>query len=109
MLSSQLHFYFVGAPKEVPAADPWGGSTNTNSSGNNWAQFGTPAEWPQTAPASNETSSTGLISGGSQYRVLYDYTTERPDELSVSAGDIVIVSDTLIFVFEIEPFYTDSD
>ena len=43
----------------MPAADPWGAPTNANTSGNNWAQFGATAEWPQTAPVSNETPSTG--------------------------------------------------
>ena len=51
-----------------------------------------------------------FISGGNQYRILYDYTGQRPDELSVSAGDIITVSDALIYVFfEIESFYTSLD
>jgi hypothetical protein len=59
IFSYKLNFYFIDAPKEAPTADPWGGSTNTNSSGNDWAQFGTTAEWPQTKTVSNENSSTG--------------------------------------------------
>jgi hypothetical protein len=68
VFSSKFNFYFIDVPKEAPTADPWGGSTNANSSGHDWAQFdknntnssfGTTAEWPQTTTVSNENSSTG--------------------------------------------------
>jgi len=67
-LTYKLCFYFIETPREPPAADPWGGSTNTNNSGNDWAQFdknntsspfGTTTEWPQTTTVSNGNSSTG--------------------------------------------------
>jgi hypothetical protein len=48
--------------KQTPAADPWGGSTNTNN-GNGWAAFNntsspfsTAQEWPQ-APSNGNSSS----------------------------------------------------
>lgn len=61
------------APKEAPAvvaaADPWGGSTNANNNGSDWAQFdknnhtsspfSTTTQWPQTSTVSNGNSSTG--------------------------------------------------
>ena len=90
VFSFKLDLPFIGAPKEVPAADPWGGSTNTNSGGNDWAQFDTAAEWPQTKSVSD------VI----QYRVLYDYASERPDELSITSGDIITVSHGLVFVVQ---------
>ncbi|CAF4367785.1 unnamed protein product, partial [Rotaria sordida] len=48
--------------------------------------FGTTTEWPQTTTVSNENSSTDAV----QYRALYDYTPERPDEIAISSGDIII-------------------
>ncbi|CAF3513299.1 unnamed protein product [Rotaria sp. Silwood1] len=77
--------------------DPWGESTTTNNHGSDWAQFnshnntsspfGATTEWPQTITVSNENSSTGTI----QYRALYDYAPERPDEIAISSGDIIMV------------------
>ncbi len=32
-----------------------------------------------------------------QYRVLYDYTPERPDEMAISSGDIITVSSSIPF------------
>lgn len=93
-------------PKEAPAADPWGGSANGNTAGNDWAQFdqnktsspfGTTAEWPQTTTGKHGEI---LTSDAIQYQVLYDYAGERPDELSISAGDIVIVSEKQILFFQ---------
>ncbi|CAF4343732.1 unnamed protein product [Rotaria sp. Silwood2] len=73
--------------------DPWGESATTNNNGNDWAQFnnnssspfGTTSEWPETTNVSNGNSATV------QYCALYDYTPERPDEISISSGDIIIV------------------
>ncbi|CAF0815781.1 unnamed protein product [Rotaria sordida] len=85
------------APKIPSNVDPWGGPTTTKNNGNDWAQFnnnnntsspfGTTTEWPQTTTVSNENSSTDAV----QYRALYDYTPERPDEIAISSGDIIIV------------------
>lgn len=60
-LKSQLifcdHLFLIdGSSLEAPVADPWGGSSNTNSGGSDWAQFdqtkanasfGATTEWPQ--------------------------------------------------------------
>ncbi|CAF1464097.1 unnamed protein product [Adineta steineri] len=82
------------------AADPWGASATTNDNGGNWAQFdatnkasspfGTNDEWPQTTNISNENSTMETI----HYRVLYDYASERPDEMAISANDIILVDPT---------------
>jgi hypothetical protein len=111
-----LSFVYSDQPKPVANADPWGASTNNNN-GHDWAQFqskdasspfGNTEEWPQQTAVSNENSSNGawMISsnekfdvlvfvGAVQYRVLYDYTPERPDELTISAGDIITVCSSI--------------
>lgn len=88
------------------AADPWGGSTNGNNNGSNWAQFGQAnTEQAQATTGRRSLRSTmirkhrgySIISGALQYRILYDYAGERADELSISAGDIVTVSEKMYF------------
>ncbi|CAF1069901.1 unnamed protein product [Adineta steineri] len=80
--------------KQIPAVDPWGTSTSTNN-GNNWAAFnntnspfGTTNDWPQ-APTNGNSSSDTV-----QYRALYDYVPERPDEIAITAGNIITVDPT---------------
>ncbi|UJR22027.1 hypothetical protein I4U23_025094 [Adineta vaga] len=82
--------------KQPSAVDPWGGSNTTNN-GNSWASFnnasspfGTANEWPQ--PPTNGNSSNGTT----QYRALYDYAPERPDEIALAAGDIITVDPTQV-------------
>ena len=74
--------YKKSAPKKAPNIDPWGGSSATNN-GNGWAQFNSTAN-------SNGNSLTN--SSTVQYRALYDYRPERPDEMEMVTGDMITVS-----------------
>lgn len=49
--------------------------SRTNTNGNNWTPF-------------NNTNSSNTV----QYRALYDYKPERPDEIPMSMGDVITVS-----------------
>ena len=84
--------------KQVTPVDPWGTSTNSSNNGHDWAQFNdkttdspfeTKTEWPQSTDV------------GIQYRVLFDYTPERPDEMAIATGDIITVSIMKIFFVEL--------
>ncbi|UJR27176.1 hypothetical protein I4U23_008472 [Adineta vaga] len=88
------------APKQSSTVDPWGTPATTNNNGNTWAQFdnndksnssfGTNNDWPQSTPAVNENPAAEII----QYRVLYDYASERPDEMTIYSGDIIAIDPT---------------
>lgn len=77
--------------KSTPApVDPWGASTeNSSNNGHGWAQFNNDKDTIQSPCETKKEwiSSTDII----QYRVLFDYATERPDEMSIFTGDIIIV------------------
>lgn len=74
-------------PKKPTTIDPWGGSTAA-SNGNGWAQF-------------NNTTSNGN-SSAVQYRALYDYKPKRSDEIAMTMGDIISVSEYIYEEFDQE-------
>lgn len=73
--------------KKPTTIDPWGGSTAA-SNGNGWAQF-------------NNTTSNGN-SSAVQYRALYDYKPKRSDEIAMTMGDIISVSEYIYEEFDQE-------
>ena len=81
-------------PKPTAPVDPWGASTQTApNNGHDWAQFSTDKNVHSPFEAQKEwTTSTGRI----QYRVLFDYTPERPDEMAIVTGDIITVRHSLL-------------